>query len=573
MKGTHLDGLPGLTLQGKKGPTGIRGNKIFYISEGMTVKTDSSKSVVYKSARSIEDLINGKISSNTEILGFLDEDAYDYDYALYTSDNSTYLYMLTERKKIKNEKDDDSDSDEDSSTGDNLKEFNTWLIDSWTYSSVDVKDLDLAVDVENINIPYVPWNGEYFSNKAACIPQGTDNDGHIVPSGHEFSILNEDDFIEKVQNSANTFGICTKEIISGTVYSMEVDDKGNHIPLEGISIALRTLNDVVVLRGREQYSMQGETEGVTDKNGKFSISFTPGDESGYVTVLAYDKNRMYLSGNFIVTGSTLESEIQDMKLYLYDNAVTKEKIYGKTYSPKYDIRKDDGEDPAEPIFYVVDYFNYYDTSKTISDYNDLLHAVVQYVENDESSEESDDDTPQEVKYRNVKLSTIPLQRFIIYSSLSSEEKSKIRIEAEFSQNSNIKSAQMSSCKRDVWSYTKEEAETDFMYFKQLRDKGITSPFEPQYFNPDNESNYESSLGPAQTLPSGRYTGLNNTLNFDNEDLRDFKIVVKDYGEGIYTNKFVTYKTIPYNISEYTMYLYLYYKSAPSDISKTLLTSE
>lgn len=593
MKTTHIDGLPGLTLQGKKGPIGIRGNKMFYLTDATKISSSTAKSHITFGG-TIEQLLN----SSTEVVSddnvettefFLEDEAYNYDYALYSSDNYTYLYILTENTVEDESPSDESDTDEqsdDSSSSDetpSIKELTAWLVDKWTLTSIDVSDIPLTVEVEDLNIKYIPWKGQYFSNRAECIPSGIDASSNIIPGGHEFSILRNDELQTKIQNAVDNFGVCTIPNISGHVYSMEVDDKGKHVPLEGIRIALRTLDDVIRYGGREQYNdIQGEDSScLTDKKGAFSVVFDSDINSevpGYCVLLAYDENKMYVSGNFIVTGSTLQSELTDIELYLYDNAETQAKMYGRNYSPKYDIRKDTGGND-DPIFYVADYFSYYDTSRCVDSYEDIDNAKVQKTNNSETSdsessidvEENDNEISDKIinkpmEYVLAATANLPLSRFVIYSTLSSEEKSKIRIEAEFYKNTKIKSATMSTCRKDLWDYTKEERDEEYEYFNN----NIESPYKPRYMTHD-AAEYDKAMPPALDCLSGRYQGLSNKVNFDNEDLRDFKIIIKDYGEGIYVNKYVTYKLLPFDTSGYEMYLYIYYKNAPADISKTLLT--
>lgn len=590
MKTTHIDGLPGLTLQGIKGPTGFRGNKMFYLTDAMTNKIATAKSCINISEKTIEELISGEPgfttsssddSSQNNLVFYIEDEAFNYDYVLYSSDSFTYLYILTEDEINSDESESEAseeseDAEEDKEDTITYKTLTGWFVDKWTLTSVDVSELPLAVEVENLNINYIPWTGHYYSNKAECIPTGISG-ANTIPGGHEFSILRNDELKAKIQSTVDELGVCSISSISGHVYSMEVDDKGNHLPLEGIRIALRTLDDVSYYDGREQYTqIQGEDSScLTDDKGKFQITFDSDlnpEVSGYCVVLAYDENKMYMAGNFIVTGSTTAAELESMELYLYDNAETQSKIYGKNYKPQYDIRKDDVESDSSPIFYVVDYFNYYDTSRCVSSYDDLRKALVQSsAKSDEMPESSGDDEESlfnsSITYEPANTSSLPLTRFVIYSNLSSEEKSKIRIEAEFHKVTEVKSATMSTCKRNIWEYSDDECDNDFEYFKENPD----SPYKPIYMN-INDDEHDCAMVPATSLPMGRYSGLNYKLNFDNEDLRDFKIIIKDYGEGIYVNKYVTFKLLPFDYSQYKIYLYLYYKNAPADISKTLLTT-
>ena len=94
---THIDGLPGLALQGRKGSTGIRGNKVYYITDDMQVKLPDCKSIIWMSDFTIEDLENGEepTIAGAEPLAYLEEDVYDYDYVLYSADDSTILYIVT----------------------------------------------------------------------------------------------------------------------------------------------------------------------------------------------------------------------------------------------------------------------------------------------------------------------------------------------------------------------------------------------------------------------------------------------------------------------------------------------
>ena len=565
---THIDGLPGLALQGRKGSTGIRGNKVYYITDDMQVKLPDCKSIIWMSDFTIEDLENGEepTIAGAEPLAYLEEDVYDYDYVLYSADDSTILYIVTEVKSSE----ESLMADDKETPSSEVKNFVVWKVDSWTYAAVNINELPLSVEVENINIDYVPWKGQYFSNRAECVPAGTSGNSEI-PAGHEFSIMSNEDFVARVDDIHEKYGVCRYAKISGYVYTMEVDKKGKHAPLAGIRIALRTIVDIDHFENKEHYEQLLNLLAITDENGYFELDdFDPETTGvdGYSTVLAVDPNDLYLPANYIVTGYTTQEEIENMEIYMYDNAWQQAKRYGSNYHPKYDIRKNDGDD-EKPVFYVVDYFNYYDTSRTLSEYDKLDNALIQ----GESSSESYDSNSEEgaikkVVYTYPVTSKIPLTRFVVYSSLSSEEKSKIRIEAEFCQNSNLKLATMSTCKKDLWEYTKEEADEDLEYFENHLD----SRYCPSYIA-DGSNDANMAMKPNYDVLAGRCPGFKSNLNFDTENLRDFKIIVKDYGEEMHTNRFTTFKYIPYNLENYTIYMYLYYKNSPSDISKTLLSTQ
>ena len=152
---THIDGLPGLALQGRKGSTGIRGNKVYYITDDMQVKLPDCKSIIWMSDFTIEDLENGEEPTivGAEPLAYLEEDVYDYDYVLYSADDSTILYIVT---KVQSSEESLMADDEETPSSE-VKNFVVWKVDSWTYAAVNINELPLSVEVENINIDYCDY--------------------------------------------------------------------------------------------------------------------------------------------------------------------------------------------------------------------------------------------------------------------------------------------------------------------------------------------------------------------------------------------------------------------------------
>lgn len=185
MKKYNIDGLPGLTMQGKKGPNGKRGCRTFCnVQNSYKLDLEYQYSVgVYSETG---DIIAIPIPSYgiIPILG---------DYVINVTNSKSYLYSVIniipiEKSVLKNalreedsESSDDSDTDslsfndeviallktidgvDEITTGDDpyYYVFELSLLDTWNFKSGVVFDSDLNVLVKSTKLRRTPWYGYY----------------------------------------------------------------------------------------------------------------------------------------------------------------------------------------------------------------------------------------------------------------------------------------------------------------------------------------------------------------------------------------------------------------------------
>ena len=189
MKKYNIDGLPGLTMQGKKGPNGKRGCRTFCnVQNSYKLDLEYQYSVgVYSETG---DIVAIPIPSYgiTPIIG---------DYVINVTNSKSYLYSVIniipiEKSALKNASSEEDiapsdDSSDDSSTGslsfndeviallktiDGVNEITTGedpyyyvfelsLLDTWSFKSGVVFDSDLNVLVKSTKLRRTPWYGYY----------------------------------------------------------------------------------------------------------------------------------------------------------------------------------------------------------------------------------------------------------------------------------------------------------------------------------------------------------------------------------------------------------------------------
>ena len=144
-------------------------------------------------------------------------------------------------------------------------------------------------------------------------------------------------------------------------------------------------------------------------------------------------------------------------------------------------------------------------------------------------EDTDEEyTPEEIESIHEKTATYV--KLAYKSNLSSVENSKIKVEAEFII-ADSQYAIPSTCYAKQW----------------VSDEQLTYP---------------------KDHPNGRIENFDNSFNFDNENLRDFTLIIKDYDQTAESLPNVLVPNFVY--SNYNIYIYMYYKNSGGSSRKMLL---
>lgn len=538
MKTINIDGLPGITIQGKKGQSGRPGNKTILYSKSYSpdltksclcyliktpwslndynflksdVSDEKKTEFLIKYSNFIESVSSSSSPEGSEdtlmILSYdssTDVDVYDYDYFLYPTLNSTELYIVTSNI-FENSKNSEAEGipKEDESTVTNVK-FLLWKIDDWKYISGTsiLEKNDVKIEITEVTKTYSGWEGVYYLDKnIPCIPAGTSEyNGEInVDAGHLFipTALDENIKTEYLNNKAEIIddeytnnNLQFPLVIHGTLYDIET---GEPIPNFENSIGLYTASERNSNKNFNFNELSLTTN--TDDNGEFNISID--DINGFpYALISSGSNDKYTSNIMFFLHSSddyySEEDFGNVKFYLYRTG-----LYANIYN-------------SNNSFNIVDMYSAYNTSKI-------------------GVEDTDEEyTPEEIE--SIHEKTAKYVKLAYKSNLSSVENSKIKVEAEF-VIADSQYAIPSTCYAKQW--TSEE---------------------------------RTSL--PNSHPGGRIENFDNTFNFDSENLRDFTLVIKDYEQ---TNGSLPSIIVPdFIYDNYNIYIYMYYKNSGGSAKKMLL---
>ena len=542
MKTINIDGLPGITIQGKKGQSGRPGNKTILYSKSYSpdltksclcyliktpwslndynflksdVSDEKKTEFLIKYSNFIESVSSSSSPEGSEdtlmILSYdssTDVDVYDYDYFLYPTLNSTELYIVTSNI-FENSKNSEAEGipKEDESTVTNVK-FLLWKIDNWKYISGTsiLEENDVKIEITEVTKAYSGWEGLYYLDKnIPCIPAGTSeyNNGEItVDAGHLFipTALDENIKTEYLNTKAEIIddeytnnSLQFPLVIHGTLYDIET---GEPIPNFENSIGLYTASERNSNKNFNFNELSLTTN--TDDNGEFNISID--DINGFpYALISSGSNDKYTSNIMFFLHSSddyySEEDFGNVKFYLYRTA-----LYANIYN-------------SDNSFNIVDMYSAYNTSKI-------------------GVEDTDEEyTPEEIE--SIHEKTAKYVKLAYKSNLSSVENSKIKVEAEF-VIADSQYAIPSTCYAKQW--TSEE---------------------------------RTSL--PNSHPGGRIENFDNTFNFDSENLRDFTLVIKDYEQ---TNGSLPSIIVPdFIYDNYNIYIYMYYKNSGGSAKKMLLSED
>ena len=539
MKTINIDGLPGITIQGKKGQSGRPGNKTILYSKSYSpdltksclcyliktpwslndynflksdVSDEKKTEFLIKYSNFIESVSSSSSPEGSEdtlmILSYdssTDVDVYDYDYFLYPTLNSTELYIVTSNI-FENSKNSEAEGipKEDESTVTNVK-FLLWKIDDWKYISGTsiLEENDVKIEITEVTKAYSGWEGLYYLDKnIPCIPAGTSeyNNGEItVDAGHLFipTALDENIKTEYLNTKAEIIddeytnnNLQFPLVIHGTLYDIET---GEPIPNFENSIGLYTASERNSNKNFNFNELSLTTN--TDDNGEFNISIDDINDFPYALISSGSNDKYTSNIMFFLHSSDdyySEEDFGNVKFYLYRTG-----LYANIYN-------------SDNSFNIVDMYSAYNTSKI-------------------GVEDTDEEyTPEEIE--SIHEKTAKYVKLAYKSNLSSVENSKIKVEAEF-VIADSQYAIPSTCYAKQW--TSEE---------------------------------RTSL--PNSHPGGRIENFDNTFNFDSENLRDFTLVIKDYEQ---TNGSLPSILVPdFIYDNYNIYIYMYYKNSGGSAKKMLL---
>ena len=539
MKTINIDGLPGITIQGKKGQSGRPGNKTILYSKSYSpdltksclcyliktpwslndynflksdVSDEKKTEFLIKYSNFIESVSSSSSPEGSEdtlmILSYdssADVDVYDYDYFLYPTLNSTELYIVTSNI-FENSKNSEAEGipKEDESAVTNVK-FLLWKIDDWKYISGTsiLEENDVKIEITEVTKAYSGWEGLYYLDKnIPCIPAGTseyNNEEINVDAGHLFipTALDENIKTEYLNTKAEIIddeytnnSLQFPLVIHGTLYDIET---GEPIPNFENSIGLYTASERNSNKNFNFNELSLTTN--TDDNGEFNISIDDINDFPYALISSGSNDKYTSNIMFFLHSSDdyySEEDFGNVKFYLYRTG-----LYANIYN-------------SDNSFNIVDMYSAYNTSKI-------------------GVEDTDEEyTPEEIE--SIHEKTAKYVKLAYKSNLSSVENSKIKVEAEF-VIADSQYAIPSTCYAKQW--TSEE---------------------------------RTSL--PNSHPGGRIENFDNTFNFDSENLRDFTLVIKDYEQ---TNGSLPSIIVPdFIYDNYNIYIYMYYKNSGGSAKKMLL---
>ena len=525
MKTFELCGLPGITLQGKKGTDGHRGNKLIFYSEA-SLKEDSENETnvfdyiinVVDTGLTINDYL--QLGEDYEYLpGYAESlpkiksyeclkkyiDIFENDFFLYSDKSGTSLYLITDYPYISkttynNDLENDteeSDSEEESEEQTN-EEIDTeykllWRIDKWKYTNDPLQSTEttnLSIQISSIELDNFSWDGTYAIEKVSCLPKryivGYPNSS--TGPGHHFSLLSDLDIHNALPESDIDTGL-TK--IVGNVYFL---NNGNPIspsstddPVYVAAYKRRNFKD------EEPYPLPMPWAGGIDarttvnSDGSFELNITDSEFTALVVASA----SKYCHSVKILSQEDIENlNFNDLALYT--------------------LPFDDSTDEGNIVKNIEHIYNVYNTSKFNSG-------------------------DEKIECKTITIS----------SKLSFKESSRLRLEAEFvpkgtGEKTNI--ATVSSCWPNHFIYTGAPAESPYL-----------------------------DAHTANDYPNGIVQNMSKDFNFDSENLRTFKVVLKDFSKGNSNALYDTGIIIPGEIyNNYNMNIYAYYRINSSSIKKFLL---
>lgn len=588
----NIDGLPGITLQGKQGSTGERGSMThigFFgahlcDAEGVAcpglIDDDGDGAVTYTLSDNQGNTSSNKSTgiSSGSFVAIMTQGIVPIigDSVICTDEDYTYLYRITQVITINSlsyssPEADNADGEDDATTdisdennerdGENYSQFIKALqypyiggvtnenglslidylngfteedrpiygcileyVDAWSFSASGKVNIDFRVEIDTVSVNDInAWEGEYEKEMISC-----------TKNGHKFTLnVDDDDIIEQIgeelmdtHNDPNyRFGRYVNIINPQTDEYVEVGSEAYN------SLNYDIGNNPEILRS-ERYVTISVFDVLTKKaipNAHITIYYGMDDDihngrlpdmikqeaaAPFMVDIGYQ-----FDGNVyrFAQMAKVEAEGYAPGYYTFDNkTVWKNTISAYLWTNEVlnsnDVINIDAYNSISSLynkeyFYIKDYYSYFNSS-----------------------------IPKAVK-KPAKIC-----QFSVISSMSEEDKEKIKIEAVFKKQgleAGVFEDDMCTMKTDNW--IKKE---------------------------DDKSRY-----PAYNYLNGRPYNLTYDKNFDNEHADQFSIIIKDFKqgnkEGIYTPKIFLPVQV---VQDCTVSLYVYVKTSPSSSNKIYLGS-
>lgn len=415
-------------------------------------------------------------------------DVTDYDYLLYKIPFGSNLYVIKDIKQIGNR-----------------TCYLLWRLYAWKYENSPLMNNANKFDVTvgSIMKKEKYWTGEYVMKEEPCVPEGyyeIKTDGIAekvsVSAGHHLVPNTEQNIIESISKNRSD-AVTRSSTISGTVLSAETGEPIKDCDMVVALVTYNNFKNIVDnswikfpdnLIDKNNYALYVE---VNKSDGTFSLE-PRGNE--FVGIIAGVKNSVQDKGKYLkmfkgISKSMNITDYRNIKLYVFDDSLNRQ-IADKNYNPKYDTTKE---------LTFCDYIKCYNSNEP--EMKDTVH-----------------------KYRT----------FSINSTLSSTEKRKIKVVAEFRNENDEYISIPSSCIPELF-----------------------------ISNPDVPDDIKMVYGWA--------SNINPDVNFDSENLRNFTLTIKDFNEGNDVDRFESSVEVPEFVYEkYNIYIYAYYKTQPSVYKKIYL---
>lgn len=531
MRTVHIDGLPGLTMQGIKGSLGERGCSMFYNSgssfafssnflKALAISEDAIEDAKLKDeyvkcipCDGVQPIINDyffNVENNYTSLYIVKDIIYfsitSYDeegvelHESYTTDSSLdssysslvkslkpllgkYLELYNKSKEL------NYITQADSYTFEKYPVYIIKYLDTWEYLDANPSTTDIGVTAITSNISLKSWNGEYTVKKQKC-------------SGHTFDIVNvatDEDYLASVAE------LHRNDVQGAGGFTFKVLDASTYLPIaEPKSANVTIFKNADVLSWRNILLFEHNSN--TSTNTVYERSYIEQGGLLHPMELSSDINLAYMRINIegYFTTRVFLTGADEYTVYAFRDILTDENLNAD--------------------FEVVHEYTYFDSSE-----------------------------PDETAAANE---LIQVTKFYVNSGMNSEEKSKFRIEAEFTSGEKKKYV-MSTMRDNLWKCEVEDEDYIAAYGKAY-DKNLPT------------SEEDRAICEYQ-LRHGYYKNFNHKMNFDNENPGDFTIVIKDYNEGNDVKLFSSSMIVPQFLKdEYKMTIYAYYKSTSDNCSKIYL---
>lgn len=582
MKKKNLDGLPGLTMQGTKGPAGKRGYATFYNynNQYSLLTQDENDNIKYGElslgfasskndgvldleicipSYSFMPIVNDRVlnTSETGLDLYEVEDVITFSFTLFN--NNKKFISIENAETVLKEKITNQESytfiidrlneivshyqtypDLIGNILDNLETYNIYILrklDSIIFTKQKAlpssEDIEVTLRSKTLSYPY--WQKTYYDSDSSLL--GKDINYNVSCGKHKYDIIlgyeNLYKLRDSIQNMADdetdtfrsqinylniriygAYGDYAGSMLKG----MNVTVSGFYLPVVGLNISDNifsapdwevgtTINNVTKIF--EETTQSGIIENINTRLNNKHAKIIKISSPGFL-------DSYYLLDSIDNSPYACMRDPEHIDVYIYQTT----------------------ENISTDIITATDYYPYIMTDKPVT-----KTLVV---------DEDGTDNPEEA------IENIGVVQFSVYMPISSDLRDKIAIYAEFTkQNENKYLYIMDTVLDRVWSNsTSEETERE-----------------------DSENNIQSqntlsilrrAAIDEEMHPHG-YIEKYKDINFDNEDMGDFTMLVKDFEEGNDFQTFYSTKIFPENIiNNYNISIFMYYKTSNASYQKIFL---